>query len=121
MPGGITQTPPGQDYRRFYYFYFDPQNAGSLTKSMKAVKDMFQKKGSKIEYRVYRSGYGAPRDFYMVAVAAKDGQTYEAMDAANNQLLGADGEKVFGDMMQYVAKYEEVSGRMRPDLAYAPK
>ncbi len=121
MPGGITQTPAGQDYRRFYYLYVDPKNTENLTKSLKAVKDLFQQKGSKMEYRIYRSGFGAPRDFFMVAVAAKDGQTFEAMDAANNALLGADGEKDFGDMLQYVAKYEEVTGRMRPDLAYTPK
>jgi hypothetical protein len=62
----------------------------------------FSAKGIKMEYRVYGSGTGAPRDFNMVAVAGKDGQADEAMDGANNQILGADREKAFGDMMQYM-------------------
>ncbi len=121
MPGGITQTPEGQDYRRFYYLYTTPQNEVKLAENMKAVKDLFQKKGSKMEYRVYRSGFGVKEEYYMVAIAAKDGITFETIDADNNKLLGADADKIFGDMMKYVSKFEEVTGRMRPDLAWSSK
>jgi hypothetical protein len=119
MPGGITQTPAGKDYRRFYYIYTTPQNQSKLAEDMKAVKDMFQKKGSKMEYRVYKSGFGAKGDFYMVAIAAKDGEEYEAMDAANTKLIGSDGDELFGKMMKNVSEWKEVTGRMRPDLAYS--
>ena len=121
MPGGITQTPAGKDYRRFYYLHTTPQLAGKLAESIKAVKDMFVKKGSKMDYRIYRSGFGTRGQFFMVAIAAKDGADYEAMDAANNALLGPEAEKTFGEMMKYITKFEEVTGRMRPDLAYSPK
>lgn len=121
MPGGITQTPEGQDYRRFYYIHTTPQNVDKLTESLKEVKNMFQKKGSKMEYRVYESGFGVKGKYFMIAIAAKDGATYETMDEANNVLIGADADKVFGEMMKNVTKFEEVTGRMRPDLAYTPK
>jgi hypothetical protein len=121
MPGGINLTPAGQDYRRFYYMYSTPQNMAKLTEALKNVKALFQQKGSKMEYRIYRSGFGANGAFYMVAIAAKDGGDFEAMDAANNKLIGPDAEKLFGDMMKYVTRIEEVTARMRPDLAYTPK
>ncbi|HPG11248.1 MAG TPA: hypothetical protein PLU37_06940 [Chitinophagaceae bacterium] len=116
MPGGITQTPAGQNYRRFYYVYFTPSEAGKLEESLMAVKDLYTKKGSKQEYRVYRSGFGAPGDFYMIAVADKDGLSYETNDAANNKLIGNDAEGIFLEMMKHVRKFQEVTGRMRPDL-----
>lgn len=121
MPGGLTQTPEGKNYRRFFYVHTTPGNESKLEASMKNVKELFQKKGSKMEYRVYRSGFGSGGTYFMVAIAAKDGTDYETMDAANNQLLGTDARDVFGNMMQYVSRFEEVSGMMRPDLAYAPK
>ena len=121
MPGGIDLTPAGQDYRRFFYVYSTPENMTKLTEALKNVKTLFQQKGSKMEYRIYRSGFGTSESFYMVAIAAKDGADFEAMDTANNKLLGADGEKIFGDMMKYVTRFEEVTARMRPELAYSPK
>jgi hypothetical protein len=43
------------------------------------------------------------------------------LDAANNKLLGEDADKIFGNMMQYVTNFEEVTGRIRPDLTYSSK
>ena len=72
MPTGITQTPEGQDYRKFHYLHFTPGNRAMVKEKMKAIKNMFAEKGSKEYYRVYKSGFGTRGEFYMVAVAAKD-------------------------------------------------
>ncbi|HMU45927.1 MAG TPA: hypothetical protein PKC72_06130 [Chitinophagaceae bacterium] len=116
MPGGITQTPQGQNYRRFYYIYFTPEQENKLVESLKAVKKMYQDKGSKEEYRIYRSGFGAHGDFFLVAIAAKDALSYETASSENDKLFGNDAQKVFGEMMKHVSEFKEKSGRMRPDM-----
>ncbi|MCL6265499.1 hypothetical protein [Flagellimonas myxillae] len=121
MPGGITQTPEGQDYRRFFYLHTTPAQMAGMKEGMKAVKKMFEEKGSKTHYRVYRSAFGTMGSFYMVAVAAKDGTTFEMNSEANDKLLGPEAQAVFGKVLKHVTKMEEITGEMRSDLAYTPQ
>lgn len=121
MPGGITQTPEGQDYRKFYYLHTTPANRAKLAEKMKAVKKLYEDKGSSVNYRVYQSGFGAPNDFFMVAIAAKDALSYEQQAADNRALMGESAKPVFDAVMEYVTKFEVIPGQMRPDLAYSPQ
>ena len=120
MPGGITQTPEGQNYRKFHYLHLTPSNRDAVKEKMKAIKDMFAAKGSKMDYRVYKSGFGNRGEFYMVAVAAKDPLDYAQKGAANQELLGEDGQKVMSGLWENLLKYEEFVGQMRPDMAFIP-
>ncbi|WP_422079585.1 hypothetical protein [Ulvibacterium sp.] len=120
MPGGITQTPEGEDYRKFHYFHYTPGNRAIVKKKVQAIKDLFQSKGSQLEYRVYRSGFGTRGEFYMVAIAAKDAADYSNKIAQNNEMLGEVWLKTYTDFMSSLEKYEAFEGRMRPDMAYAP-
>jgi len=120
MPDGITQTPEGENYRKFWYLHTTPAKAKKLREKMLAVKELYQSKGSKAHYRVYRSGFGTMGDFYLVAAASKDAVSFETAGAANDQLLGEDAQPLFMEVMQYITKIEEVTGYMRPDLAYSP-
>ncbi|MGB5822321.1 MAG: hypothetical protein WBG90_22755 [Saonia sp.] len=120
MPGGITIAPEGQDYRKFHYLHFAPEDRAMIKEKMKAIKDMFQEKGSKVHYRVYKNGFGTRGEFYMVAVAAKDAVDYAQKATENDVLLGEDGNQRMGDLFSKLLKYEEFIGRMRPDMAYSP-
>ena len=121
MPDGMTLTPEGENYRRFHYLHYAPGDAAKIKEGMKAIKDMFVAKGSKMHYRVYKNGFGAQGDFYMVAIAAKDGVEYEKKGAENDVLFGEDGPKTFGGVFGNLLKYEDIPGRMRPDMAYTPQ
>jgi hypothetical protein len=121
MPGGITQLPEGKDYRKFYYLHTTPAMKSDLAGAMKGIRDLYQAKGSKSEYRVYRSGFGAPNDFFMVAIAGQDAVSYEQSSVANDALLGKDAKPAFDKVMEYVTKFEVIPGNMRPDLAYTPE
>lgn len=121
MPDGITQTTEGEDYRKFYYLTTTPEHLGAMTKAFKGVKDMYEQKGSKMHYRVYRSGFGNMDSYFMVALSDKDGVSFETRGAENDALLGEDAAAVFGEVMKYATGIEEITGRMRPDLAYSPK
>lgn len=121
MPEGITQTPEGQDYRKFHYYRYTPGNQSDVKTKAKAIKDLFGKKGSKLYYRVYHSGFGNRGEYYMVAIAAKDAADYEAKITANNELLGEEWQGVYSDFMGTLHEYDLVEGWMRPDMAYSPK
>lgn len=120
MPGGITQTPEGQPYRKFHYFHYSPENADAVREKAQAIKKLFESKGSKVDYRTYRSGFGNRGAYYMVAIAAKDAGDYATKIAQNNALLGQEWQKIYGEFMDTLLDYEVVEGRMRPDMGYSP-
>jgi hypothetical protein len=120
MPEGISQTQEGQNHRKYYYIYFTPENAKTVYDGMKGVKDMFASKGSKEYYRVYRSGFGNPENYYLVAISSKDEVDAATRGKANEELLGDGRHEVFGKLMQGVSRMEEYTGAIRPDLGYKP-
>ena len=118
MPEGISQNPDGENYRKFYYIYYSPQNSEAVRNAMKDIKDLFAKKGSKSYYRVYRNGYGQMDSYYMVAIAAKDPVSAAQKATENNKLLGEDAEPIFSKLMSVVLKMDEITGNVRPELSY---
>ena len=120
MPGGITQTPEGQPYRKFHYFHYTPAKAEAVKEKAMAIKNLFASKGSKLDYRVYRSGFGNRGAYYMVAIAAKSPADYAEKIEQNNALLGQEWQKIYGEFMDTMLDYEVVEGRMRPDMGYSP-
>lgn len=121
MPGGITQMPEGKNYRKFYYLHTTPAMSDQLAEAMKGIKELYETSESAMDYRVYRSGFGAPNDFFLVAIADKDPLTYEQNSMANQALLGDAAKPVFDKAMEYVTKFEVIPGNMRPDLGYSPE
>ncbi len=121
MPQGITQTPEGKNYRKFLYYHVTPENFGTFMEKGKAIKALFEKKESKVYYRVYRSGFGTMGTYVMVAIAAKSAGDFEQMNAENMELLGEEGQNAFGELLKFTSRFENISARMRPDLAYSPK
>jgi len=120
MPEGITQTPEGENFRKFFFLYFKPENESALRDAMKGVKELFSSKSSKENYRVYRSGFGVTDSYYMVAIAAKDEIDSATRGKANDEILGEGSKEVFGKLMNTISRFEEFSGMMRPDLYYSP-
>jgi len=119
MPQGFTQTPEGENYRNNHMLYVAPANRAAVKEKLKAVKELFKNKESKVYYRVYKSGFGANGEYYMVAVAAKDAMDDASKGKANNELFGDEGKKVFGELFSSLLKYEDIKGWIRPDLGYS--
>ncbi|MDG1729557.1 MAG: hypothetical protein P8K68_02805 [Algibacter sp.] len=121
MPEGVAEAPEGENYRKWFYMYYTPENAKAMREGMKAVKEFFAAKGSKEYYRVYRNGFGQMENFYMVSVSAKNEIDSATRGKANEDVLGPDRWDVFNKVMEYTTRMEELSGEMRPDLSYSPK
>ena len=119
MPEGFNQTPEGENYRKNHMLYVSPGNRNIVREKMKAVKDFSAKKGSKVSYRVYRSGFGADGEYYMVAIAAKDAEHYAKRSKEDQEILGDERKKVMGELWSNLLKYEVIEGWIRPDLAYS--
>ena len=120
MPDGMTQTPEGQPYRKNTLYYIAPENYGAAEALAKDFKSLYAKKGSKVQYRVYRSGFGADGTYFMVAVAAKNAAEYETMSYENQKMLGKEGEALVGRLFNLISKTESISGSIRSDLSYHP-
>ena len=121
MPEGMSQMQEGQNYRKWYYIYYTPENGQKMFEAMKAVKELFVSKNSKEYYRIYRSGFGCPENFYLVAVSAKDELDAAMTSKANDELLGDEWKEVFGKVMDVASRFDQISGWMRPELSYSPK
>ncbi len=120
MPGGITQTIEGENYRKFHYFHYTPGNRAAVKEGVKKIKDLFESKGSALHYRVYRSGFGTRGEFYMVAVAAKDAADYANKVAANNEAMGEEWQNTYNSFLATLEKYESFEATMVPEMAYSP-
>ena len=121
MPNGFTKTPEGENYRNNHLLYVSPGNRSIMKEKMKAVKELFESKGSKMHYRVYNSGFGTDGEYYMVAVAAKDAEDYARKSKENDALIGEEGQKVMGALFSNMLKYKDIRGDIRPDLGYSPE
>jgi len=110
-----------QNYRAWYELHYHSMNQEKLEEGMKAVKAMFEEKGSTEYYNVYHTGFGTMENYYLVSVAAKDGIDSETRAEANQEVLGPDRYETFSKVMAYVDEWVEHRGRIRPDLSYIPK
>lgn len=120
------KAPEGTDrsdmnYRVWYQLHYKPENGKKVKEGMKAIKAMFQEKGSKEYYNVYHSGMGSMDSYYLVSVAAKDEVDSATRSKANQDVLGPDRYETFDKLMAHLEKFVESRGQMRPDLSYAPK
>ncbi len=121
MPEGARESQEGQNYRKWFYMYYTPENSAKVRDGMKAVKELFESKGSKEYYRVYRNGFGSMENYYLVSISAKDEIDSAQRSEANKAVLGPDRWETFNKIMKNITRMEEYSGKMRPDLDYSSK
>lgn len=120
MPGGISQTIEGQNYRTLYYNYVTPEHNKGFVASLKKLKAAFEKHNSKMHYRVYKTGFGVMGTYYMIAVAGESNLESAKRGDENWELMKDDFEPLLKEMSKYTWKTDEKRGWMREDLGYIP-
>jgi len=118
MPDGARAAQEGQNYRKYHYLYVTPSTSKMIAEKMKAIKDLYTKKGSKEYYRVYHSGFGTLGEFFLVVISAKDELSYVKQSDENDALIGDEGKKLLDDLFQNISRYDPVTGYVLPDLSY---
>lgn len=106
-----------QNFRELHFLYFEPNKGKELYESLKGVKKMFNDKGSKMGYHVYRSGFGSSEDYYVVVIVGKDKLDILQRGKVNDEMLGDDRKAVFYNMIKNVGRYEGVDADYRPDIS----
>ncbi len=120
MPGGVSQTIEGQNYRTLYYNYVTPENDKSYADVLKKMKAAFEKNNSKLHYRVYKTGFGVMGNYYMIAVAGESNLSSAKVIDENWSLMKEDFDPLLKEMSKYTWKMDEKRGMMREDLGYIP-
>jgi hypothetical protein len=118
MPEGATAAQEGNNYRKYHYLYVTPSTAASVGAKIKAIKDLYAKKGSKMYFRTYHSGYGTLGEYFLIAVSAKNEEAHAIQAAENNKLLGDDIKPLMDDLLQNISRYDPMTGYIRTDLSY---
>ena len=120
MPGGVSQTVEGQNYRTLYYNYVTPENEKNFEGAMKNLKKTFEKHNSKLNYRIYKTGFGVMGTYYMVAIAGVNELESVKLGDENWTLMKDDFGPLLKELSKYTWKTDEKRGWMRDDLGYMP-
>ena len=121
MPEGAIAAQEDQNYRKYHYIYVTPDTSKMIAEKMKAIKELYAKKGSKEYYRVYHSGFGTLGEFFLVAISAKDEQSYAKQSDVNEALLKDEGKKLLDDLFKNISQYDLVTGYIQSELSYTAK
>lgn len=121
MPEGAMAAQEGNNYRKYHYLYVTPSTAGVVRDKLKAIKDLYVKKGSKEYFRVYHSGYGTLGEYFLVAVSAKDEQSYAMQADTNRKLLGDEMKPLMDDLWNNISRYDPMTAYIVSDLSYTAK
>lgn len=121
MPEGAMAAQEGQNYRKYHYLYVTPSTSKMVAEKMKAIKELYAKKGSKEYYRVYHSGFGTMGEYFLVVISAKDEISYAKQSDENEALIGEEGKKLLDDLFKNISRYDPVTGYIRPELSYTAK
>lgn len=109
------------NFRKYHFFYVTPSNSKAVAQKLKEIKDLFTKKGSKEYYSILHSGFGAPEEFYVALIGAKDEMDYEKTSTENNKLMGDEWQKKWSEIYALMNRYEPKTGMFKEELSYTAK
>jgi len=121
QPSGINTNPEGKYYRKFLYDYVTPSNQKAYLKALKDIKELFVKKNSKMNYRVYSTGFGVMGKYYLIVLEGENPVKFETLAAENWEGMGEDFTPLVKKIRATVSRSDEKTGWMRGDLSYIPK
>ncbi len=119
MPNGLPAQTDTERYRKHHYFYVAPSNVKTVTEKIKAITALYTKKNSKLNYRVYRSGFGTNEDYFLVSISAKNEEDYAKKIEGNRILLGDEGKALMDDLYKNISRYDVKTAMTQPDLGYS--
>lgn len=121
QPGGINPNPEGKYFRKFMYDYVTPSNEKDYLEVLKEIKDMFAEKNSKMNYRIYSTGFGTIGKYYLIVIEGESPLQLETLAAENWKMMEEDFQPIFNKIRAKIDKTDEKTGWMRSDLSYLPK
>ena len=120
VPEDDVMADNGHTFRRWNYYYIQPEFAAEGDEVARAWKALYEKHNVSNGYRVYRSGLGQEMHIFTVVRWAQDAAAMDAIQASEQALFGEEGSKLWERTLAVCRKIDSRDGQMRPDLAYLP-
>jgi len=123
----LSYVPDGQNwlennqYRRWNYYYFTPGTEEKAEQIIAAWKSLYEKKGVKNGFRIFKGVVGLERPVYVFTTWAADPLTYQQNLQENMKQLDEEGVQLWMAMMALVSKVETVEGWYLPQYSYQPE
>jgi hypothetical protein len=108
-------------FRRWNYLYFEPGTEDEANDIILAWKNLYENKGVKNGFRVFKGVVGLEQPVILFTTWAKDPLDYQVKLQDNMGLLGDEGAILWMAMMQIVSDVEVVEGWFLPQYSYLPK
>ena len=109
-----------EPYRRWNFFYFFPGTEKDVEKVIMTWKTLYQQKGVKYGFRVFKGVAGTDNPVYILTTWAADPLTFQQNLQENMKKLGSEGAKVWMSMMELVRDVETIEGWYLPQYSYLP-
>ena len=121
QPGGVNPNPEGKYFRKFMYDYVTPSNEKDYLEVLKEIKQIFADKNSKLNYRIYSTGFGTIGKYYLIVLEGESPVQLETLAAENWKMMGEDFQPIFNKIRAKIEKTNEKTDWMRADLSYMPQ
>lgn len=116
--GKDTSMDSGKKFIHWDFYTFKPGTMQKVTELAKKFKELYTSKGIENRYTVWFADMGENNNLVIVSHIAKDAASYYSESKAENEKLGEEGEALWKQMVQLLAKFDHRNGMRRDDLMY---
>ncbi|MDN3723550.1 hypothetical protein QRD02_04090 [Aequorivita sp. SDUM287046] len=108
-------------YRRWNYLYFEPGTEKEADQILLAYKNLYQTKGVKSGFRVFKGVIGLDQPVIMFTTWSKTPLDYQKELQESIALLGEEGAVLWVAMMELVSNAQTLEGWYLPQYSYNPE
>ncbi len=108
----------GSPYRRWSYYYFQPGTEDDVEKVMASYKQLYEKKGANMGFRVFKGFIGIEQPMYILTTWAEDPLDYHMNLQKVSEMLGEEGIALWGKMMSYTHEAVAIEGWYLPQYSF---
>jgi hypothetical protein len=119
-PAKPRLKPEEERYLHVDLYYVQPGREPEADALSREFVELFRSKGVTDGYRLFKVWMGPEMPLIIVTSPAKDATDYATRDAANQGLLGAEGQALFQRAFSLCRRIERHNGWIRPDLSLEP-
>lgn len=108
-------------YRNWNYYYFTPGTEDQAEQVIAAWKSLYEKKGVKSGFRVFKGVIGLDSPVYIFTTWGPNPHEYQKNLQETIELLGEDGTNLWMAMLALVRGVDNVEGWYLPQYSYQPE
>jgi len=108
-------------YRKWNYYHFTPGTEEQVEQIMAEWKSLYEKKGIKHGFRVFKSVIGLGNPVYIFTTWAASPLDYQQNLQETMEILGEDGVNLWMAMLALVSEVNTVEGWYLPQYSYQPE